>query len=275
MAHNLTETATFDANITVPDSGDARTAASVVTPLQALADRTQFLNARVTMPGALLWNGAVRIPGGTDNNVYISPIQSVSIGGAVLNSVTELSADASGLSDSSWGYVYCYNSSGVLLAEVSSTAPDGAHTFKSGDNTRRYLCAVRRGTGANVPARYASRGRCIYLGGSTVVGNNTAANTYLAVPLTAYLPPHCTMALLNIEVQASTDAANGFVRKTGSGITGGLHVYAHGVASGTSQSYLGNIEVETNDSQSIDAFVDAAGGSPHIAVYCAGFVESV
>lgn len=43
MAHNLTETPTFDAIVTVPDPGDARTAASVVTFAQQLADRSQYL----------------------------------------------------------------------------------------------------------------------------------------------------------------------------------------------------------------------------------------
>lgn len=47
MSHNLTEVDTFSANVTVPDGGDPRTAASVETPLQALANRTKNLNGRL------------------------------------------------------------------------------------------------------------------------------------------------------------------------------------------------------------------------------------
>jgi hypothetical protein len=51
MAHTLTETATFDASITVPDDLDTatqRASVGVTGPVQALANRTQFLNAAVS-----------------------------------------------------------------------------------------------------------------------------------------------------------------------------------------------------------------------------------
>ena len=55
MAHNLTETSTWDANVPVPDPGDARTAASVVQFAQPLANRlTRLLEqtpALVTLTG--------------------------------------------------------------------------------------------------------------------------------------------------------------------------------------------------------------------------------
>jgi hypothetical protein len=51
MAHNLTETATFTTNVSVPDAADARTAASVETPLQALANRTKYLRDGL-LPGS-------------------------------------------------------------------------------------------------------------------------------------------------------------------------------------------------------------------------------
>ena len=44
MPTNLTETATYDATITVPADGDARTALSVEIPFQALANRSKYLN---------------------------------------------------------------------------------------------------------------------------------------------------------------------------------------------------------------------------------------
>lgn len=41
MSHNLIEVSTFTASVSVPDPGDARTAASVEVPYQALANRTR------------------------------------------------------------------------------------------------------------------------------------------------------------------------------------------------------------------------------------------
>lgn len=47
MAINLTETDTYTANVLVPEAGDGRTAASVVTPFQALTDRVKYLYTRL------------------------------------------------------------------------------------------------------------------------------------------------------------------------------------------------------------------------------------
>lgn len=47
MAHNLTETDTYTANVSVPDGADSRTAASVETPFQALTNRARYLYNRL------------------------------------------------------------------------------------------------------------------------------------------------------------------------------------------------------------------------------------
>lgn len=51
MAHNLTEIASYFANVSVPDGGDARTAASIEPGFQSLANRTKYLKARVDALG--------------------------------------------------------------------------------------------------------------------------------------------------------------------------------------------------------------------------------
>lgn len=51
MPTNLTETSTFDATITVPADGDARTAASVEVPFQALANRSKYLKTLTETTG--------------------------------------------------------------------------------------------------------------------------------------------------------------------------------------------------------------------------------
>jgi hypothetical protein len=47
MPHILTETATYDASVTVPDDGDAVTAAAFNAAYQALADRTKYLRDKL------------------------------------------------------------------------------------------------------------------------------------------------------------------------------------------------------------------------------------
>lgn len=54
---------------------------------------------------------------------------------------------------SAWRYVYLYTAAGVASVEVSSTAPAASIAgplFKNGDETRRYLCAVRCNAGGTV-----------------------------------------------------------------------------------------------------------------------------
>ena len=66
MPTNLTEVDAFDATVSVPLSGDARTAASVVTALQSLANRTKYLKLHAvldaggtrTIAATLTLNGA-------------------------------------------------------------------------------------------------------------------------------------------------------------------------------------------------------------------------
>src|SRR5258706_7012960 len=80
MSHNLTETTTFDATVTVHDSGDARTAASVNTAFQALANRTAYLNDQKNLTNAVLTATRVGINGlliGTRNVSWLSSTQLV------------------------------------------------------------------------------------------------------------------------------------------------------------------------------------------------------
>lgn len=83
MSHNLTEAATYDANVTVPDPGDNRTAASVITAFQALADRTAWIKAQfataasfggtVDVASTSLFHDHTQWPdGGAVPKVYIS-----------------------------------------------------------------------------------------------------------------------------------------------------------------------------------------------------------
>lgn len=49
MAHNLTEVETYTADVSVPDDGDARNAASVEGAFQALANRAKYLKGKADL----------------------------------------------------------------------------------------------------------------------------------------------------------------------------------------------------------------------------------
>lgn len=61
MAHNLTEADTYTANVSVPDAADARTAASVETPFQALTNRAKYLYTRLTKLAGFYSDGTFHI----------------------------------------------------------------------------------------------------------------------------------------------------------------------------------------------------------------------
>lgn len=61
MAHNLTETDTYTANVSVPDAADARTAASVETPFQALTNRAKYLYTRLTKLAGFYSDGTYQL----------------------------------------------------------------------------------------------------------------------------------------------------------------------------------------------------------------------
>jgi hypothetical protein len=87
MPHILTETATYDAVVTVPDDSDPRTAASVITALQALANRSKWAHDKLVagdvqvhryaslsaMAGVQPADGTVAVIAGSNasENVYI------------------------------------------------------------------------------------------------------------------------------------------------------------------------------------------------------------
>lgn len=61
MAHNLTETDTYTANVSVPDAADARTAASVETPFQALTNRAKYLYTRLVKLAGFYSDGTFQL----------------------------------------------------------------------------------------------------------------------------------------------------------------------------------------------------------------------
>ena len=70
MSHTLTESASFDSTVTVPDDGDAGVASSVVGAFQSLADRSQY--NKVNGPDVIA-NGVPRFRAGITTDMQNTP----------------------------------------------------------------------------------------------------------------------------------------------------------------------------------------------------------
>mgnify|MGYP000211003169 CR=1 FL=1 len=109
---------------------------------------------------------------------------------------------------STWYYVYGKSASGVIGFEISDTAPEGGNLlYKTGDETRRYLCCFRTDNGGNIVPFRATNGRYLYdlalhvslSGGFQIAGTSN----WQSWSLTSYhyggylVPPHVNRALFH------------------------------------------------------------------------------
>lgn len=146
MSHDLNESTTptqYPATVTVPDDADDATATAPGSPtpaledvVQTLADRTHWL--RDALQGALV--GARRVEVGIAGGITTAG-GAVVVGGKVL-SIQGLAATITPATPARWLYLYVHDASGPSLA-WSTTAPDSAGLFKTGDTSYRYLAALR------------------------------------------------------------------------------------------------------------------------------------
>lgn len=215
MSHPLSPTAVYTGDVTVPDSGDARNAASVNTPIGTLADRAAF--ALDAARARIVWAEQITVePGGTSSvfEVTVGPIFAAVLPRAdgswrVLSSFsTTLTADhviAGGtLPVNTWLYVFVYDDAGTLAFEIATTAPSSSsgRTLKTGDSTRRYLACFRTdGSGAPIAA-HTSRGVTTYTQGLHAGYVSVAGPTlgWTALSLAASAPPWCRSAVVTVNL---------------------------------------------------------------------------
>ena len=172
MSHALTPAPAYSGTVTVPDSGDARTAASVETPFQRLTDWAAHACAGVA--SRIAWSEELSIdPGGTNStfSLNVGAIQTIVLlnsGGAYhgysANAATIGASKIEGggnLANSTWYYVYAWDNAGTVDYLLSTTAPRASRQYRnSGDGSQyRYLgCFVTNPSGAPIPFRM-HRGR--------------------------------------------------------------------------------------------------------------------
>ena len=93
---------------------------------------------------------------------------------------------------STWRYLYLVSTNGVASVEISSTAPatgTAGLLFKTGDETRRYLCAVRCDPAETSSVQHRST---VGTRGSTTTRTRRGVGTVAWVPLdmSIFVPPH-------------------------------------------------------------------------------------
>jgi hypothetical protein len=294
MPKDLTDANLFD-TVRVPEDGDLAAAttdgagglATLEEVFQVLANRTRHLLAQPN--GLLLWGGEIYAPG--DGGIYVLAIVALLINGKVLSAATS-SFFPSGLSVSTWYYVYAYDNAGAIGFEYSTTAPLAGLVFKGGpDTTRRYLgCFYVDANGDIVPFR-ATRGRYVFRRSAftsdqyvdAIVASTTSHN--FATYAVEYMPPHARVGIFQVHFNmvghtATGDAEAALIRTDGD--TGGfafqMPTRDPGQLDETFQHTV--VEIETNADQEISARagVNDPGGTPagvgKLSVYALGFTEA-
>ena len=216
MPATLTPVPQYDAaDIIVPASGDARTAAGVTAPFQTIADRAQFgVNG---VASRLQWADTVTVDaGGTSSTfaVHIGAIQTIALARvdgsyrlafAAAATLTAAHLESgSTLGANEWRYVYAYDpGDGSVAFQISTTAPRPSLAFKVGVEgfLYRYLGCFRT-DGASAPiAQRTVRGVTVYtpvVPGGTATASATGPTTgFETLSLASLVPPHAGLAIVN------------------------------------------------------------------------------
>lgn len=237
--HVITETATFDASVTVPDNGDPEFAESVSAPgvgFQPLANRTQWLKQSMLN---YVWKGErPTMQSLTTTQFNIGAVQGLLIGGeslpahATIN-LTSPSAAFPAMANNTWYYVYAYASGGAIAYLVSTTVPDDSLTTMFDDGTKRYVGAFRSDASSHILGFRMVRGRYVYRYG--IMPGSIGTEYLMSLPPTHHdttpmlfnlkdnggaqtlLPPHANMASIRAKL---TSSAVGFasIGRSGDGI---------------------------------------------------------
>ena len=228
MPTSLTETAEYtSAQLSVPATGDARTAASVDAAFQLLTNRAAFALAAVE--SRLQWSGDFAVaPGGSNSSfvVSIGAFQCVVLvddagaayapyiyaGGTIGASKIE---GGGNLANSSIYYVYAYLVSGVVDFEISLIPPRASRAHKTGSGyayqSRRYIGFFPTDSSGNPLPLRASHGRYVFRLSALATGHRVlnASATVGATDFScaALVPPHVRLVSLRLALTAAGGAA--------------------------------------------------------------------
>ena len=127
-----------------------------------------------------------------------------------------------------WRYLYLVSTNGVASVEVSSTGPTNPFfagpLFKDGDETRRYLCAVRCDSGGNVEKFNMIDGRYLWLADNQVLTAATGTGSWGTLTVSSFVAPHARRIALMARITNGSVSIGGVVFRSFS--TGGIQLNA-------------------------------------------------
>ena len=232
---SLTESRLWESVTAPPADGDAVSISAGAAPLRAnfmqkMAGRDSYL-FNGPFNGFLDHVRAEVTASGTDRTWHLRSVRNLAIhrGDGTINRFTDGTGTTSialtGLSASTWYYVYAYNNAGVLALEVSATLPEPTLDFKDSDTTRVYLgCFVTDTAGRAVPQfqsgrRYTFRPGFAGLSGvPLLLGDSVGFSGFISV--SARVPDHVRCALVSYYsiTNTTTAARTAGVATTGDGL---------------------------------------------------------
>lgn len=251
MPTTLTETAQHTPDsVTVPASGDARTAASVEGAFQELADRSRLALGGVSgiMRGADEF--AVEQGGSSSSfTITVGGIQSLVLpreDGSLYEgffyvsgspTITEANVAGGVLANSAHYYVYAFNSAGTLAFEIVTDPPRASRVHKTGAGAgpaaRRYLgCFPTDGSGTPaalraVRGRYTFRGYTVGAIAAATAQNTANTSTWTGdLSLASRIPPHARVVRLRVTAhRASAGVATWTLRASGDTLASITHTF--------------------------------------------------
>ena len=145
-----------------------------------------------------VWNSSssITIPPGAAFIQSSNKVLRVS-SGITLTGIGGLTADV-------FYYLYLYDNAGTPAIELSAVAPaapySGAARSKTGDTSRRFICALRSGAGGTLYGFQASNGLIYYATGTNVAPfrrlSGGGSTTYASISLSTVVPPTTQTAII-------------------------------------------------------------------------------
>jgi hypothetical protein len=223
------------------------------------------------------------------NDIVVRPFSLAVLTSGVIEhvSVTDETAVSPSLATDTWYYAFCSIADGVPTIAASTTPPAADLIYKTGDVTSIYLGCFRTDNSGNIlPFRKIGH-EYFYLRSKitgtylSVLTGGTVQNAWTDVACGKQVPPHASLATLEIEFNAHNDSGNqANVRTNGdtAGISATLRdpTVGTGIDGNTSVTLHAQIEVDATAGDTgriVEYRIVRASATPFLNLVVLGFKE--
>ena len=232
-------------SVVVPVDGEEIVASSTdpvpagegpVTPaFQALTDRDEWLkwfvdNYKPRRPYLGCQDGSILLLGPTDPYVFGDGTRITRSTATSFQAATYLEGGGS-LANSTWYYLYVRVFNNAVNYEVSTTEPDAALHYKSGDTSRCYAGPFRTDGSGSILPFHSVGGDWRYVENATVVLSSGSATSWTDVDCSAYVPPTARMGHFSALMgNAASTNRFAYLRPKGTSVTYGRQLAGPGTS---------------------------------------------